>query len=425
MPRQRTNELAAGVFVIVCATVLFAVVVWLGDVHFGGEMVYLTVPLSEGNTGISEGSYVYLGLERIGSVERVRLLDDGQTFLIEARVNAPQAIHRDALVRTASPALSGDTTLVFHSAGSAEAGKSTPEQPIAVFLGSSSIIKDMAREVGFGAEQRTQFQQIIASLEGTARNVEAVSSTLQKELSVAGDQNLLGQIRGVMTNLHATAAQVRQIVTALSPQFDTANESGAVAKVHRSLDDINRTTGDLQQLVESSRPEVEKLVAAASDTAQTMQRYTREDVAEVLKNLRAGSDDLVLVMRDFRAVSGAARDAMEFNRENIDEILANLTQASTNLKGATREIRASPWKLLGKPSVEDVRTENIQLAARAFADGASGLDTALKRMQEIAGKSESAIPADDPQLLEVRNKVKDAYLKFSQAEQALWKELAQ
>lgn len=425
MARRRTNELIAGVFVLACAAILFVVAVWLGDVHWGGQKAYFTIPLSEGNAGIQKGSYVHLGLIRIGTVQDVRLRPDGKSFLVEALLEDGQVAYRDALVRAEAPPLGGGATLVLYSPGTSAAGTSSPNQPIPMFVGSSAIVKDLARETGFGEQQRTQFQQIIASLHNTACSMELISASLEKELGGGEDASILAQLKGTVGMLHGSASSIQSIVKSLQPEFDSANQAGALAKVHRSLDDVNRTTEDIQEFAQGARPQAEAMLSGAAETVEAMRQYTRADVAETLKNLRGASDELVGLMKDFHVVSGEAREMFLLNRENVDEIVANMAQASANLKGATREIRTAPWKLLGKPTVEDVRTENIQAAARAFADGATELDTALKRMQVLASLAEKPISADDPQLIEVRNGVKDAYLKFSQAEQALWKELAQ
>ena len=115
---------------------------------------------------------------------------------------------------------------------------------------------------------------------------------------------------------------------------------------------------------------------------------------------------------------------MAANDDHVDEMVANLTQVSVNLKVASRDIRRHPWKLLGSPSEADVRSENIQNAAEAFAQGATQLDDAIQRLKSLTELEGEAVGTDDPELKLIHKRIRDSYEHFTRFEQALWDEIS-
>ena len=423
MPRKRPSELTAGTFVIVCGAAMVAVAVWVGGVSFGGRFAYVTAPLTSGDISIDVDSTVKLGSVLVGKVDRVTPSDDWTTFTYRIRLTEDVDIRQDAVIETSAPTLGGLGSLTVLKAGSAET-PADEDHPVRLHVGPNPIIRDFQRELGYGQTERTAFQESLANIRRVIGNLADISAELKGQLTRGEEANMLSDAADALSSLREAVDTVRREVAQLRGQLDPADPDGMLAKVHVSLDNAGRATGEAAQLTANVRPKIEAAADSVAHIAQTAQVYADVDLAEVLRSLRAGGDELLGVMQDLRSASAGAAEAVTMNRPRIDEIVANLTQVSVNIKAASRDIRRQPWKLLGKPDVQEVRSENIQSAADAFADGAAQLDDAITRLKAYATLAGKPVAVDDPQLKQIRQKIKDSFERFTQAEQALWKELA-
>ncbi len=404
MARTRTSELTAGAFVIACLTGIIAVAIWLSGVDFGGRYVYLTAELDRGDVSIVAGSPMKLSSVEVGKVVSVTPDDQWRTFVFQVRLDADVDIRQDAVIETVSPPLGGVGSLTVLYAGSTDAPTADAEHPVALAIGAS-------------------VQETISHVNAIAADLSEISSTIKGQLQTGDQPNLLTDAMTTLADMRETVAVAKAGMQKLTEQLDPESNASLLGKLHASADNVNQTTADAAAMVARVRPKVEKAATSVASAAEQVDRLTAGDLAEAIKGLRAGSDSLLVVMKDLRSVSGTARQVATVNRDNIDEMLGNLSQASVNLKAATREIRNRPWRLLGKPDVQEVRSENIHKAARAFANGATQLDDAVNRLKALQATADTSLPGDDPQLARVHEKIKDSFEHFTQVEQALWKEL--
>lgn len=419
MARKERNTLIAGIFVIVCSMALVGVVIWLGGLSMHGETIYISAPVMAGDTGLQVGSKVKYGSLQKGKITAILEGVDSRNFLIEVRMtDAVTGLRSDALVETSVATLvGGSADLVILSPGTPSAPPPTREHPIPLHIGPNPLIRDLQNQIGYREVERKEFQTILANLDTLSANLTQISAGLKDQLTVTGKPNMLSDAVDTMARLKDSIEAIRQ-------ELDPKNPQGMLAKTHSSLDDVNAMTGRLTSMVNVAAPYVEEATASAADAADRINGYTRDDLGVLLKSLRESSTQLLGIMQDFREVSSAAKQVVAFNKENIDEMLNNLTQVSVNLKAASREVRMNPWKLMGKPTISDIRSQNIQEAARAFAEGAAELDDAVRKLTVVSQMNGQPIPADDPQLQQIRQKIKESFGKFSRAEQALWDEMA-
>lgn len=424
MAKKQRNELVAGLFVLVCVAALVGILVWLSGVQVGERVAYVAAPLSAGDTGIIAGSEVKIGPTRIGKVTAVEPSEDWTEFLYRVQLEADVDLRSDALVESAIPTLGGAGTLVVLQRGSPDAPAADREHPIPLHVGPNPLVRDIQRQLGFGDQERTEFQQTLHNINVLSTNLADVSASLAGELNAGADGTLLAETKATLGDLRQVAAGLREESARLFAQLDPANPASAMGKIHASLDDVNAVTSQAAGMIATVRPDVERAVGNVARTTDRVDAMTAAEVPALLASLQTSSEDLVSIMHDLRGVSAGARDIMTVNRENIDEIIANMTRVSLELKAAAREIRAEPWRLMGKPDVEDVRTANIREAANAFAASATELDAAIQRLSAMADTQSGPLPADDPQLLQVRQRIRDSFGRFLQAEEALYSELA-
>lgn len=414
MARKTRNEVLAGMFVIGGVAAVLAVAIWLSGVSFGGRFFYMASERASGDVGLVPGSKVKVGPVDVGEVVEVTPSEGYGRFVYKARLWADVDIRQDALIQTSSPALGGVGTANVLDPGQASSPPADREHPAPLDVGPNVLIRDMQNAVGFGEPEKRAVQTSIAAVKATAENLAAISESLKRQLTPAEQPNLLG-------DLEATAAGIREMV---ETQLDPSVPTGAVAKLHVSLDDMNEMTRDGSEMVATIRPQAEEMVASADRTMAQFETYAREDMVDLLERARAISEDFERIAADFSAISSGARTIFLTNSDNIDEMLRNLAQVSVNLKATSREIRRSPWRLLHRPTGEQVRTEQIQAAADAYATAAAELDDAAGKLAALRDSSGQEVPPDDPELRMIRNRLQDSFERFSQMEKALWLELA-
>ena len=424
MAKKNRNELAAGLFVIACTAAIVGVIIWLGSIEFSRRSVYLTASLTSGDISIKKDSLVKLGAVEVGRVAEVIASDDWQTFTFRVVLERDVDIRQDAVIEATPPVLGDMGSLIVLDIGSMDAPPADKEHPSRLHVGSNPIIRDMKRELGYGEAERTAFQTALQAISKATGNLAEVSETLKEQLTSGNEPNMLGDLVQTVAWLRETVGTAREEINKLKHQLDPENPQGLLAKTNRSLDNVGTITSEAAELVVNVRPKIELAAAGAAETVKTIETYSKVDLAELLKSVRASTSELLTVMENFREVSATAKEVVTLKRDNIDEMISNLTQVSVNLKATSREVRRHPWKLLNKPDKEHIRSQNVQNAAEAFAEGAGQLDDAVSRLKALALLAGKPIPADDPQLKQIRLKIKDSFERFTQAEQALWRELA-
>ena len=422
MAKKQRNELVAGAFVIGSVLVIVAVAIWLAGIEFGGRFVYLTAPLKSGDVGIVEGSAMKMGSLEVGKVVNVTADAKWETFIFRVRLARDVDIRQDAVVETSAPTLGGVGTLIVLNPGSPSSPPADEQHPVKLSVGPNPLIRDMQRELGYGDDERTAFQGTLAGLKKASEDLLEISSSVKAQLTPSTQPNLLSDAVATLKDLRQIVATVKEQVAFLKDQLDPKNATGVFTRIQTSLVHANKITSEVAAMVTTARPKLEAAVASAASAAKRIDAYAEKDLAEVLARLRAGSGELEAIMKDFHEVSTTAREIVTVNQDNIDEMLANLTQVSVTLKAAARDVRRRPWRLLGKPSLQDIRSENIQNAALDFAEGAAELDDAINRLNALSATTRPVGP-DDPQLKLIRQKIRDSFEKFTQVEQALWKEL--
>jgi ABC-type transporter Mla subunit MlaD len=199
-----------------------------------------------------------------------------------------------------------------------------------------------------------------------------------------------------------------------------------IARLKSASGDLSEMTSDLRPEMKPTQPgtiaaNVKTLTADFADTARTVKTYTENDMAALLGQLRQVNTEILAAARDFGSLVATGEQIVRLNRANIDEAIDNLMLLSANLKAASLEIRRNPWRLVYRPSKEDLEKENLYDAARAFSNGAEQLDQALTKLQALP----EDVRADDPSVQRIRRHLNNSFENFSQAEKALWQELVE
>lgn len=421
MAKNKRNEVAAGVFVVIALSLTLGVVVWLGAsdlLKAGGQIVYFSAPSSDGPAGLQEGSDVMFGDRAIGKITRIDIRPDQGVCIYQARIDRKDiVVHADANAVILSPVI-GSARLGLLRAGTS---RDMPDEnhPLRLSGGLNQAMTDLGVAT---AKLRTiaenmnmeldpnRGDSILAGVRGVVADIKIASGAIARTALNVQGQTDPNSGSSFLSKLNALA---RNLVN----QTDASQKDSLVCKIHKSVDDVNAMTAD-------ARPKVEKTLTAVQSMSERLDGHVKKDIAELLAKISKAGDNIVTVTDNFVSVSADAKDIVgSVGSDRIREIIDNLTLVSADLKATAREVRRNPWRLMYTPTDKELNTQNVYDSARAFMQGAEQLDLAIRRLNDISKANPQGVKADDPQLKEVRDHLKETFEHFQKVEGSLWKEL--
>lgn len=389
--RSSRNNVIAGLFVLIAVIAG----VWVSFVLAGGpdygkvRRFSVVFDLSDGATGLKEGSPVQLGGQEIGRVERVRFeLDAGGRptgVIVAVQVRADLPLYENAVVVLERPLLGNLSAINILDAGDAAAPNATN---LALVEDGELVRGGLAppaflAQAGLGSDQIQQIRSLVARME---QGVDQVATLIEKtgpdiEKSFRDSRELIEELRTAFNKwdekIDRTLVNVRDASDRIDP---------LMTDVERGVDQAVATIESVKAAVDENRPRVD---AVTSDLATLSARLRDEGYAQFSQTLDSA-----------RTALGSAQDALTRvsrvvteETPSIRRILANARLASEQLKLTTIEVRSQPWRLLYRPSLKERETEDLYDAARSYASAASDLRAASESL-EAAAAGQSA-PADE------------------------------
>ncbi|MBS3733964.1 MAG: hypothetical protein KGY99_03450 [Phycisphaerae bacterium] len=421
MAKKRTNELTAGLFVIVALGATLGVVLWIGAAELfkpTGQTAYFYVDPSAGSLGLAEGSVVLIGDAPIGKITDVAYDAHAGRTVYRVRVERGDVQIRSDAHATVSLAMLGTAQLVIKNPGSPDQPPADAAHAVRVTGGLSAAFDQLTDTLNTVGSLATSVQSeltpsnpeaLIAKLHAIANHATQIAANLNAQLDPDASDSVMGHIKNVSRHI--------------DEETDRRADGSLMHKAHGVADDatvmagnVRAATGDIKAITSDARPKVAKILTHAEATAEGMAK----DLPGIFERLRKANDKILKVANDLSDVSGATREIVVLNRHNIDHMIENMTRVSESLKATAAEIRRSPWRLLRKPEREEVATYDILTAATAFGQGAASLDRAVTKLQTLEGE---AVSRDDPQVKEIRQHLAETFAKFKAVEDALWKQM--
>ncbi|MDP6634671.1 MAG: MlaD family protein [Phycisphaerae bacterium] len=419
MARKQHSELMAGIFTIFATALLVGVVFWLGGLDIfqpAASKAWFFVKFDRGLQGLQPGAQVKITDVEVGKISVVELdRDAGGTYYLVELFDARTKIYSNARASVSAALVGGGATLqILHCGGGDKAKLADRNNPAKI-------------ELGMLDKAKTVVDKIDKKFDSIGKQVTDLLKDISDQMNQAEPNSAMHKLHATMDVLEATLASVRK-------ELDAGNKLAVIAKIHQTIGSLQRIASDaepkvssmlttMDKMVKATEPKVAKLLTGAGDLVDNLNKLTKEDITKILKLIHTASEHVVKIGGDFAKLSGGVGAMMSVNRENIDEMIDNMGQVASNLKSASKEIRRNPWRLLYRPKKEEERSRNIHDAARSFSDGASQLDQALAKLKGLAAAHPDGIPADDPQLKNIAEQIKNTFEKFTDAEKALWKEL--
>ncbi len=419
MAKKQHNELIAGIFVIAALLVTIAVVLWLGVAEVfapTASEAHFYVEESTGSVGLEVGNEVRVNDDAIGKITKIYFDPDRSRTIYVARIEREgMEIYTDGRAHAKVPPIGGGL-LVITDRGSSEKPPADEKHPIAlrragVMANLDDISKSLKQEMNPKVKNAliAKIHEIVDTMKTAMTDIKDITKTLKNETNPEKVDSLLAKIG-------KSVADINKATTSIRTELDRESDDSIIAKVHVAVTNIKKITTD-------ARPKIDKSLTSIVKTTKAIETYTKDDVAEILKKLRKTNTEVLQIVKNFGTVSKNAKEIVLMHRGNVDEIIDNMAQVSANLKSASKEIRRSPWRLLYRPEDKELRSQNIHDAARAFSAGASELDQAMAKLAGLIKAHPEGIPADDPQMLKIKEQIQNTFSRFDEAEQALWKEL--
>jgi ABC-type transporter Mla subunit MlaD len=440
MTTQR-NTLQVGIVTVIVVAVFLVVLLWISQ-RIGGEMQQISVHFSPSPAmpTLVPGSAVLVGGQKVGRVLAAKLLPQTSTdkttgepkeaffVLVTAEVSKGLVLRSDCQVFAEGPPLGGDGVVKI------DLGKSKERMP------SGQVIQG-ADPGGFGAVLATlqgEFDaknpdsllgQIKSQLDPNAEvslmakllqsfsDINALTASMNKELSVEEKDALLAKIHAVIDNLNTTTASLRA-------ELESQKPTVLLGKLHGAMDAMNDGLGTISGMLKSNEPSINRTVEYVEKTAENIATETDAGRADsLMAHFKKASTQLNEALEDIHTVTDTTRQVIVLNRENVNKLLANFKEASDHIKTGVKYVLLHPWRLLNEPKVAEIKQEAIFDAARSFSEAAGQIDDATAQLRALAELYNGNIPAGDPDLACILAELKLTRDRYQKAEQELWRQL--
>ena len=429
------NNVVAGLFVILSIVLAVAIAFILSDVQdkFAKRTEYIVrFPTDIGVTGLQPGADVTFGGLSVGRVRAINahVEPDPETGIDVVRfhdviiaVSSDLVIYEDAFGDLVPPLLGGVSRINIPSpgTGSYEGGPSDSDS----LLGEGEALRgrfapSILAQLGFTTEEADAIKETIHKVREISEHVNEVSQSVKRmTLDLEPD---FGE--GVDDG-RTTMANIRQFSERFNaedgwaPRVDSilGNANDASAKIEPFIDDTHATISEARSMLEENREKVASIIDNVNTTTERVKNETMEQINELL-------DKGTLALGSYKDVADNANSLVLSNSPKIASTLDSARDIGVQGKLFVEEIRAQPWRLLKKPSEEDLLREPIYEAARTYAGAVSDLRIASEALDAAVLRAAQNPGADTVvEIKQIAGVVDEAYERYSEAERRLLERL--
>ncbi len=411
LSERERNNIRAGVFVSVSLVAALAVLITLTDVVntvFQSTEVYtVTFDVSSGVENLKKGSDVRVGGVRMGRVTKVTPdLKPGQAFrriAVEFKLDNQVILYSNARVLVTKPLIGNEAWLDIPNVGDAKervpSGGQIVGTPsigmLTTILGSENAAK--ANEV---VDNVKQFSSLLAEMDNEYAT--RVVPVLDNINSVTGDAKaVMSEFRE--KHLPNWTAAVDHVMT-------WATE--ATAKLDVALADGQGMLAEGRAVVTENRPAIKSTIDSVNAATTRFNTETIDKFHGLLESAQTGLDsansDLSMLRDDYPMWSS-----------HFGETMVNASHASQQLKLAAIETRRAPWKLLYRPTSEEVQHELLYDSTRAFAVATGELKATTEAVRRILDNHGNAVATNQELYRRLEKNLADALANYERAQQEM------
>jgi ABC-type transporter Mla subunit MlaD len=429
------NNVVAGLFVILSIILAVAIAFILSDVQdkFASRTEYIArFPTSVGVAGLQPGADVTFGGMTVGRVKSIHEnmetdpatgMDIVRSHDVVIALSSDLVIYEDAYADLTLPLLGGVSRINIASPGTG-AYEGGPEDANPTLDPGEALrgrfAPSILTQLGFTTEEALAIKETIHEVRGISENVGEVSESMKRMA-----QQLEPEFGKGVDDGRSTMANIRAFTERLNaedgwaPRVDSilASADDAAKQITPVLDDAKSTIAEAKGMIEENRERVASILENVDVTTERVKSETMDQVDEMLEK---GT----LALGSYQDVALNANSILLSNKPKIAATLDSASDIGVQGKLFVEELRAQPWRLLKKPSEEDLLREPIYEAARSYARAVSDLRVASEALDAaVLNAASNPNPDAVEQIRDIAEVVDKAYGRYSDAEKALLERL--
>lgn len=426
--KERTrNNVRAGIFVTLTLAAAMVVIFLLSDIRawFGpGEHQYTAMfPVETGVKNLKSGAEVRVGGFPVGRVTDVQLVTDvgGDTagapalrvdFEMQDRID----LYDDALV-TISSALVGEAAWIdITDLGGGDAATLVADGGTMDGFGGTGTLLDSV----FGPEA--------ASIQANASRFMDFAGNIREEVYGKYDADvepILADIKAITGDLRDNRwPQWAQRVSDVMDWTATATEN-----IDTAIAEGSGLMTDGRELVRANRPKIDAFIDKANEIGDNVNdasvdvkdlaRRVNEASPEILAKVDRVFDTGQQTLDETVALIEQGRRDYEGWASDLGLLLGNAMLTSQQLKLASAEIRRSPWKLLYRPTADELEHELLYEAARSYALAVTDLRAATESTERLFNRHGERLQNDPAAFEQVKTRLTNAMGGYENAQAQL------
>jgi phospholipid/cholesterol/gamma-HCH transport system substrate-binding protein len=300
-----TSAAKVGVFMLIILAILGFFILKIEDLSFGRGKEQRIVTVDFDNVaGLDEKSAVRIAGVRKGKVDKIEVLPNGKAR-VTMKIDDDVPMHTNAVAKVANLGLLGEKYI--------ELDPGTPSAP---------VLQGNSLKLSQPGTQNASIDQVTNQISAIATDVKAITESLRSVTAGPAGQQRLNDI---VENVRIITAQVRELIA--------TNRSN-----------VDATMANVRVISEQLRTEIPRLASSidkvASDIGGTVGE-NRQDVREVVENLKGLSRDLRTTTDNLNAITGQVKSGEGTVGKLIysDEAHEKLTAALTSVESGVNELR--------------------------------------------------------------------------------------
>jgi ABC-type transporter Mla subunit MlaD len=389
MPRKHRDAFRAGIFMLLSVILIFVLLAAIKGISglFEPTQIYsVRFSLTDDLGGLATGDNIRLGGFSVGSVRSISLVtNDGNPYILVRFSMPAKYVLRQGAYVSVGGTLTGISWLNFTGLGTGD-----PLPVDYVMIGHPS-----------------SFSQITETVSRLAPRIESII-TLAQEQTLPLVNSDLSKVGTTVDTFHNAADNISGLAQNVNDQIPDL-----MTKYNRAMDSARYALDQTGDTMSSGRTGA---VGNINDITATLKQRLPGLINLVQSDLQQVNNTFTNTTH----ISGQAKLLVDMNADQISDIIDSLDGAASNLNIFSVEIRHSPWRLLYKPSDQEMDNLNIYDSVREFADAAQKLQQAadaLKATVQAQGGT-----ANQAQVAALLKQLNESFTKFQQVQNQFWQQ---
>lgn len=380
------NAVKAGLFILITIALVVAVIISISGFDTLLEPTQKRVAdfkLADDLGGLKVGDDIRIGGAKVGEVKSIQIDPANDRIHVAFLMPEKYVVHRDAVLRVQGT-VTGSSWLNFETLGTS--GSLKIGEPI--------------------AGQPSQMSQLLASLGDAAPQITQVLNNVRTQT--------VPRLNTALDTFKTTGQNATHLIQHVDKKVDpvTDNAAAAMASVHDMLGpstlDFHQTMANLNSASGTIKTKLPGVMDRLHDA------LAKADTA--ITKLDGSMNDIKATLANLNKVSGSLRSLIADNRSRLQQMIDSLKATSNNLKFASADIWRSPWRLLYKPTKDEIGNLNLYDSARQFAEGANKLSDAAGAVRDAMNEPQ----IDRAQMQALLQQLNKTFDNFNTVEQKLW-----